>query len=84
VHAEVNQLLDARNFFIALLTEDGTELDFPYQVDERDAPTSRRKVARRDLNGRAPPSSSTSTSSRTSRPIPLPLFCPRRVNTALT
>ena len=46
VHAEVNQLLDARNFFIALLTEAGTELDFPYQVDERDAPTPRRTLAR--------------------------------------
>lgn len=46
VHAEVNQLLDARNFFIALLTEQGTELDFPYQVDERDAPTPRRMLAR--------------------------------------
>jgi diguanylate cyclase (GGDEF)-like protein len=46
VHAEVDQLLDARNFFIALLTEDGTELDFPYQVDERDAPATRRTLAR--------------------------------------
>ena len=46
VHVEVKQLLDARNFFIALLTEDGTELDFPYQSDERDAPTPRRMLAR--------------------------------------
>ncbi len=46
VHTVVHQLLDARNFFIALLTEDGAELDFPYQVDERDAPASRRTLAR--------------------------------------
>ena len=33
VHAEVGDLLNAENFFIALLSEDGQTLDFPYYVD---------------------------------------------------
>jgi diguanylate cyclase (GGDEF)-like protein len=33
VHAVVAGLLDARNFFIALLTDDGASLDFPYYID---------------------------------------------------
>jgi diguanylate cyclase (GGDEF)-like protein len=36
VHGVVGDLIDARNFYIALLSEDGTELTFPYSVDERD------------------------------------------------
>ncbi|MGQ0800177.1 MAG: EAL domain-containing protein [Pseudomarimonas sp.] len=36
VHSAVAGLLNARNFFIALLSDDGTELHFPYLVDERD------------------------------------------------
>ena len=35
VHAVVCTLLDARNFFIALLSSDGTTLEYPYSVDER-------------------------------------------------
>lgn len=46
VHGLVGQLLYAKNFFIALLSEDGTELDFPYSVDERDAERPRRKIGR--------------------------------------
>ncbi|MBW8369060.1 MAG: EAL domain-containing protein, partial [Arenimonas sp.] len=46
VHGIVSALLDARNFFIALLTEDGTELDFPYSVDERDQKRPRRRLAK--------------------------------------
>lgn len=46
VHAEVDALLYAHNFFIALLSEDGEELDFPYFVDERDIERPRRKLAR--------------------------------------
>ncbi|WP_374602003.1 EAL domain-containing protein [Arenimonas sp.] len=46
VHGIVSALLDARNFFIALLTPDGQELDFPYSVDERDQARPRRKLAR--------------------------------------
>ena len=36
VHRVVGDLLYARNFYIALASEDGTELTFPYLVDERD------------------------------------------------
>ncbi len=46
VHAIVGGLLDARNFFIALLSEDGSELDFPYSVDERDPSRPRRRLAK--------------------------------------
>ncbi len=45
-HETVGRLLDARNFFIALLTLDGTELEFPYSVDERDPRRPRRKLAK--------------------------------------
>jgi diguanylate cyclase (GGDEF)-like protein len=46
VHAIVDQLLYARNFYIALLSEDGCELEFPYSVDERDAERRRRQLAK--------------------------------------
>ncbi|MCX7034049.1 MAG: EAL domain-containing protein [Arenimonas sp.] len=46
VHGIVSALLDARNFFIALLTSDGNELDFPYSVDERDQKRPRRRLAK--------------------------------------
>ncbi|HEV2608591.1 MAG TPA: GAF domain-containing protein, partial [Xanthomonadaceae bacterium] len=36
VHAEIGQLLYARNFFVALLVENDTAFDFPYAVDEYD------------------------------------------------
>ena len=37
MHVIIDELLDARNFYIALLSEDGSWLEFPYSVDERDA-----------------------------------------------
>jgi diguanylate cyclase (GGDEF)-like protein len=46
VHGIVSALLDARNFFIALLAGDGNELDFPYSVDERDQKRPRRRLAK--------------------------------------
>jgi diguanylate cyclase (GGDEF)-like protein len=46
VHAIVGELLDASNFYIALLSDDGEELDFPYSVDERDARRVRRRLAK--------------------------------------
>ena len=46
VHGIVSNLLDARNFFIALLAENGEELDFPYSVDERDQKRPRRQLAK--------------------------------------
>lgn len=45
VHRVVGGLLYARNFYIALLSEDGTELTFPYSVDERDLQRLPRKLA---------------------------------------
>jgi diguanylate cyclase (GGDEF)-like protein len=44
VHEIVGDLLYARNFYIALLSEDGTEIDFPYSVDESDSHPKRRQV----------------------------------------
>jgi diguanylate cyclase (GGDEF)-like protein len=34
VHAEVGELINAKNFFIALLSDDGQTLTFPYAIDE--------------------------------------------------
>ncbi|KFN44576.1 bifunctional diguanylate cyclase/phosphodiesterase [Arenimonas oryziterrae] len=36
IHGVLGELLDAHNFFIAMLSESGQELSFPYFVDERD------------------------------------------------
>jgi diguanylate cyclase (GGDEF)-like protein len=44
VHDVVSQLLNARNFFIALLSPDGSELSFPYFVDEHDLPLQTRRL----------------------------------------
>src|SRR3990167_1242867 len=46
VHEIVGELLDARNFYIALLTGDDQELEFPYSIDERDRRNPRRKLGR--------------------------------------
>ena len=58
VHEVMAQLLDARNFFIAVLSEDGAELSFPYFVDELDKPLSTRKltngITERVLHSRRP------------------------------
>ncbi|HEX5953775.1 MAG TPA: GAF domain-containing protein, partial [Rhodanobacteraceae bacterium] len=45
VHRVVGGLLYARNFYIALLSEDGADLTFPYSVDERDQKRLPRKLA---------------------------------------
>ncbi|MCC7097002.1 MAG: EAL domain-containing protein [Thermomonas sp.] len=45
VHDIVSGLLYARNFYIALLSEDGSMLEFPYSVDERDPDRKARKLA---------------------------------------
>jgi diguanylate cyclase (GGDEF)-like protein len=44
VHRIVGGLLYARNFYIAVLSEDGTELAFPYSADERDRIRAPRKL----------------------------------------
>ena len=45
VHALVGELLYARNFYIALLTPDGAQIEFPYSVDEYDVTRSTRQRA---------------------------------------
>ena len=45
VHDVVGELLYARNFYIALLSEDGERLEFPYSIDERDEVRVTRKLA---------------------------------------
>jgi diguanylate cyclase (GGDEF)-like protein len=45
VHDVVGELLYARNFYIALLSEDGTMIEFPYSIDERDAVRQSRQLA---------------------------------------
>ena len=44
VHEVVGELLYARNFYIALLSEDGEHLEFPYSIDERDPVRARRVI----------------------------------------
>ncbi len=42
IHAVVGELLNAENFYIALLSDDGTSLEFPYWVDAHNpAPVAR-------------------------------------------
>ncbi|MBA3485697.1 MAG: EAL domain-containing protein [Lysobacter sp.] len=45
VHQVVGDLLYARNFYIALLSEDGQGLEFPYSIDERDEVRVSRRLA---------------------------------------
>jgi diguanylate cyclase (GGDEF)-like protein len=46
VHGVVGELLFARNFYIALLSDDGGTLNFPYSVDEFDQSRSARRLGR--------------------------------------
>ncbi len=46
VHRVVGRLLHAENFYIALLSEDGREIEFPYSVDEKDPVRPRRRLGR--------------------------------------
>lgn len=46
VHGVVGELLVARNFYIALLSDDGVTLSFPYSVDEFDAARAPRRLGR--------------------------------------
>ena len=45
IHKVVGGLLYARNFYIAMLSPDGTMLEFAYSVDERDRERKPRKIA---------------------------------------
>jgi diguanylate cyclase (GGDEF)-like protein len=46
VHAVVGELLNAENFFIALLSDDGRKLTFPYSVDAVKLPPVERPLSR--------------------------------------
>lgn len=46
LHAVVGELLYARNFYIALLSDDASELTFPYSVDELDPRRPNRKLSK--------------------------------------
>lgn len=46
IHKVVGGLLYARNFYIAMLSDDGTMLEFPYSVDERDTLREAREVGK--------------------------------------
>jgi diguanylate cyclase (GGDEF)-like protein len=45
VHAVVGELLDARNFYIALLDDSGQQLEFSYSVDEHDSIRATRRLS---------------------------------------
>ncbi len=45
LHAIIGELLYARNFYVAMLDEDGDGISFPYSVDERDRIRSPRRRA---------------------------------------
>ncbi|WP_052106498.1 EAL domain-containing protein [Novilysobacter defluvii] len=44
VHDVVGELLYARNFYIAVRSQDGEHLEFPYSIDERDARRDSRRL----------------------------------------
>ena len=46
VHAIVGELIDARNFYIALLSDDGGTVSFPYAADERERDWSTSRYGR--------------------------------------
>jgi diguanylate cyclase (GGDEF)-like protein len=44
VHVVVDELINARNFYIALISDDGEQLGFPYSIDERDPMRKSRRL----------------------------------------
>lgn len=46
LHAIIGELIDARNFYVAMINEDATEVDFPYCVDEQDGHLPQRPFGR--------------------------------------
>jgi diguanylate cyclase (GGDEF)-like protein len=46
IHRAVGELLNAENFYIALLSDDGTRLEFPYFVDAMDAGVESRPMGK--------------------------------------
>jgi GGDEF domain-containing protein len=55
VHTAVGELINARNFFIALLSDDGKTLEFPYAVDASGERFSSRPGRPRPVRVRAAP-----------------------------
>ena len=45
LHGVIGELLYAKNFYIAMLSNDGTHIEFPYSVDERDRVRRTRRIA---------------------------------------
>ena len=50
IHEVIDELLPAKNFFVALYDDTLDELSFPYFVDEFDAPPSKRKLDNHTLS----------------------------------
>ncbi len=46
IHAIIKQLLNAENFFVAMLGQDGNRIDYPYVVDERETNWDSRPLSR--------------------------------------
>lgn len=46
IHGAVGELINTENFYIALLSDDGRSLDFPYSVDAGDGPKRSRPLGR--------------------------------------
>ena len=46
IHSAVGELINAQNFFIALLSQDGERLEFPYFVDDKDGVRPPRPLGR--------------------------------------
>ena len=46
VHSAISELMNAENFYIALLSEDGSTLEFPYRVDQNPSFESARPLGR--------------------------------------
>jgi diguanylate cyclase (GGDEF)-like protein len=46
LHGVIGELLYARNFYIAMLDQEGTRIEFPYSMDERDVVRRPRRLAR--------------------------------------
>lgn len=44
LHKQINKLLNADNFYVALLTENGQQVYFPYYVDEHDRKARQRRL----------------------------------------
>lgn len=44
LHAQIQKLINANNFYVALLSENGQQVYFPYYVDERDKQAQQRRL----------------------------------------